>query len=116
MAIQLKKREIFLVEAKVVDATGAYNNVPGYPQEFDSKFNDNDVEKAMNKAYAAFESAASAGHTAAANGRPLTVVSLVRIGDGKQLEKKAIGKIPDIEIEVPDPEPEPEPEGEPEGE
>lgn len=115
MAIELKKREIFLVDAKVVDATGAYNNLSGYPQPFDSKFNDNDVDKAMNKAYAAYENAASAGHTAATSGRPLTMVSLIRVSDGKQLEKKAIGKIPDVEIEVPDEEPEVEPEGEPEG-
>lgn len=104
------KREIYVVNAKVVDASGGYNDLTGYPQSFDSHQNGDDCEKAKNKAYAAFESAGSAGHLAANSGRPLTIVSLLRVNDGVQLEKKAIGAIPDIV--VPDPEPEPEPEEE----
>ena len=97
------KREIYQVEAKAVDTSGGYNNLTGYPTFFDSKTNDNDCEKAMNKAYASYEAAASAGHTASVSGRPLTIVSLMRVSDGKQLEKKQIGKMPDVV--VPDPEP-----------
>ena len=108
MATKIIPREIYLVEAKVVDASKAYNDLSGYPQSFDSHQNGDDLEKTMNKAYAAYENAAASGHTSAASGRPLTIVSLVRISDGKQLEKKQIGKMPYYEEEIPDPEPEPE--------
>lgn len=98
------KREIYEVSAKAVDAAGGYNNLTGYPMSFDSKHNDNDLDKTRYKAYAAFDAAGNQGYTAAANGRPLTIISLVRISDGRQIEKKQIGYMPDL----PDPEPEPE--------
>lgn len=96
------KREIYEVTAKAVDASGGYNNLSGYPISFDSHQNNDDLEKARYKAYAAFDSAGSAGYTAAQSGRPLTIVSIIRISDGRQLEKKVIGRMPDL----PDPEPE----------
>lgn len=102
------KREIYEVTAKVVDSNGTYNNLTGYPQSFDSRQNNNDLDKTRNKAYSAFDAAGSAGYTAAASGRPLTIVSLVRISDGFQIDKKCIGAMP----ELPDPEPEPEEGGE----
>ena len=94
------KREIYEVAAKVVDASGGYNNLTGYPKSFDSHQNNDDLDKTRNKAYAEFDSAGSAGYTAAANGRPLTIVSIVRISDGLQIDKKCIGAMP----ELPDPE------------
>ena len=93
------KREIYLVNAKAVDAAGAYNDLSGYPASFDSHHNNDDIEKTEAKAYASFYSACSAGSTAKANGRPLTVVTLLRISDGVQIEGRAIGKMP----ELPDP-------------
>lgn len=99
-----KKREIYEVSAKAVDASGGYNNLDGYPKSFDSHQNGDDCEKAYNKAYEAYDAAGSAGYKAAQSGRPLTIVSVIRISDGKQLDKKCIGKMPDIV--VPDPEPE----------
>ena len=104
------KREIYEVVAKAIDASGGYNNLNGYPISFDSHQNGDSLEKARYKAYAAFDSAGSAGYTAAQSGRPLTIVSIMRISDGKQLDKKVIGTMPLL----PDPEPEPEPEEEPE--
>ena len=101
------KREIYEVNAKVVDASNGYNNLTGYPKTFDSHQNNDDLTKAMNKAYASYNEAASAGYTAANNGRPLTIVILTRISDGVTLEKARIGSMPDL----PDPEPEPTPEG-----
>ena len=95
------KREIFEVTAKAVDASGGYNNLSGYPISFDSHQNNDNVDKARNKAYASYSDACSAGYTAANSGRPLTVVTLTRISDGLQLEKASIGKMP----ELPDPEP-----------
>ena len=98
------KREIYEVNAKVVDAAGGYNNLSGYPKSFDSHQNNDDLEKNRNKAYAEFDAAGSAGYTAAASGRPLTVVSLMRVSDGLQIDKKCIGAMP----ELPDPESEAE--------
>ena len=73
------KREIYEVTAKAVDASGGYNNLTGYPKSFDSHQNNDDLEKTKNKAYAAYDSAGADGYTAAANGRPLTIVSIVRM-------------------------------------
>lgn len=105
------KREIYEVSAKAVDANGSCNNLNGFPKLFDSHQNYDDLEKNRNKAYAAYDDAGSQGYTACANGRPLTIVSLLRISDGMQIEKKCIGKMP----ELPDPEPEPETEPEQNG-
>ena len=93
------KREIYVVSASVVDASGAYNNVSGYPATFDSHTLNDDLDKANARAYASYYSACSAGETARSNGRPLTVVSLVRVSDGVQIEGKRIGAMP----ELPDP-------------
>ena len=46
------KREIYVVNAKVVDASGGYNDVSGYPASFDSHTNSDDLEKTEAKAYA----------------------------------------------------------------
>lgn len=102
------KREIYEVNAKVVDAAGSYNNLTGYPKSFDSHQNEDNLDKARNKACASYSDACSAGYTAATSGRPLTIVTLTRISDGMQLEKVQIGKMPTL----PDPEPEPEEVGE----
>ena len=104
------QREVYEVSAKVVDASGGYNNLTGYPQSFDSHQNSDNCDKAYFKAMAAYSDAEKAGYTAAQSGRPLTIVSLLRVSDGMQLKKTCIGKIPMIEVEVPDPEPEVEPE------
>ena len=116
------EREIYEVAAKVVDASGAYNNLSGtiggtaysFPMSVDSHQNGDDLEKTKNKAYAAFDAAGTLGYTAAANGRPLTIVTLTRISDSRQIERKLIGKMPPIDQEVPDPEPEEETPEEPE--
>ena len=94
------KREIYLVNAKVVDASGGYNDVSGYPISFDSHTNNDNLEKTEAKAYASYYSACSAGETARANGRPLTVVTLTRISTGTMIESTRIGNMPDL----PDPE------------
>lgn len=98
------KREIYEVTAKVVDASGGYNNLTGYPKSFDSHQNSDDLDKTYAKANASYHEAVSSGYTSMASGRPLTIVSLLRISDGRQIEKEQIGKI----NEYPDPEPEPE--------
>jgi len=93
------KREIYLVTAKAVDASGGFNDLTGYPAVFDSHQNNDDLTKTEAKAYASFFSACSAGETARSNGRPLTVVALLQISTGMQIEGRRIGAMP----ELPDP-------------
>lgn len=120
--LKLIDRECFEVVAKVIDASGGFNNLSykdannntiTYPQSFDSRQNNDDVEQARLRAYESFDRAGSEGYKAARSGRPLTIVTITRVSDGKQLDKKVIGKMPQIEVEVPDEEPE-EPVVEPE--
>ena len=94
------KREIFEVYAKVVDANGAYNTLSGYPKVFDSKTNDNDINKALAKAYGEYYT--TLGTLYKREDRQLQTVMLIR-SDGATLEYRSIGAIADI------PEPEPEP-------
>ena len=43
-------RNIFRVDAFIVDANGTYHGMDGYPKTFDSKNYQNDVDKALNRA------------------------------------------------------------------
>jgi len=43
-------RQIFSVDAWIVDANGTYNRLSGYPKKFDSNNYDNDVDKAQRRA------------------------------------------------------------------
>ena len=106
------KRQIYIVEANIVDANGTYNNISGYPKLFDSRTYNNDIDKTRRRAegdmYEAF------GAMCKRDDRQLQTVVLMT-ADGNMLERRSTGRIADL----PDPEPtpeEPEPEPEPEGE
>lgn len=43
-------RQIFNVDAWIVDANGTFNRLSGYPKKFDSNNYDNDPEKAQRRA------------------------------------------------------------------
>ena len=43
-------RQIFIVEAFIVDANGTFNYLSGYPKKFDSQNYDYDVEKTRRRA------------------------------------------------------------------
>ena len=43
-------RQIFIVNAQIVDANGAYHILDGYPKTFDSNNYQNDVDKAQKRA------------------------------------------------------------------
>lgn len=43
-------RQIFIVEAFIVDANGTFNYLPGYPKRFDSQSYNMDVEKTRRRA------------------------------------------------------------------
>lgn len=43
-------RQIFTVDAYIVDTNGTFNRLEGYPKKFDSKSYGDDVEKAKRRA------------------------------------------------------------------
>lgn len=43
-------RNIFIVDACIVDANGTFNHLEGYPKTFDSKHYDGNVEKTKQRA------------------------------------------------------------------
>ena len=43
-------RQIFILDAHIVDANGTFNHLSGYPKKFDSVNYGNDIEKAQRRA------------------------------------------------------------------
>ena len=95
------KRQIFEVYAKVVDGSGAYNTLSGYPKTFDSRNYNNDIDKTLMRATGEF--ATTWGQLCLREDRQLQMVMLMT-ADGFVIDKKVIGAIADL----PDPEPEEE--------
>ena len=93
------KREIYVVEASIVDANGTYNNISGYPKLFDSHTYNDDIAKTRRRAEGDMSEAY--GAMCKRDDRQLQTV-LLRTADGAVLDRKFIGKIEDL----PDPEPE----------
>jgi hypothetical protein len=93
-------REIYEVTAKIVDATGAYNTLSGYPKSFDSKNYDGDIEKARLRAEGEFHECL--GAMCKRDDRQVQCVYIIRISDGAFIMSQSIGKF----LEIPEPEPE----------
>ena len=51
------KRQIYLVNAMIVDANGTFNALSGYPKTFDSRNYGNDIDKAKRRAEGEFAEA-----------------------------------------------------------
>ena len=95
------QRQIYIVDAAVVDANGTYNKVTGYPKLFDSRNYDNDIAKTRRRAEG--DASEAYGAMCKRDDRQLQTVILMT-ADGAILSRKFLGKIADL----PDPEPEPE--------
>ena len=93
------ERAIFEVYAKVVDSTGAYNTLSGYPKVFDSKGYGNDPEKTRQRAYGEWHNALS--EMAKVDSRQIQFAMIIDASTGLQIELSRYGKIADL----PDPEP-----------
>ena len=91
------QREIYEVYVKIVDANGSYNTLSGYPKVYDSKTNNNDITKALNRAYGEFHSVLGTLYTR--DDRQLQLAMIIRASDGVQIERTVIGEI----AELPDP-------------
>ena len=84
-------REIYEVQAKIVDANGAFNQLSGYPKTFDSRSYSNDTEKTRQRAYGEYHEAL--GAMCKRDDRQLQLAMIVRINDGLVIESTAIGEI-----------------------
>lgn len=83
-------RQIYEVYAKVVDSTGAYNTLSGYPKVFDSRSYGNDAEKALLRATGEYHD--TLGAMCKRDDRQLQTVLLLS-ADGTVIERQSIGRI-----------------------
>lgn len=81
-------RQIFIVNAQIVDATGLFSNLNGYPKTFDSKNYQGDVEKAQKRAEGDMSEAW--GAMCKVDTRQIQTVTL-ETADGFQIERKTMG-------------------------
>jgi len=88
------QRQIFEVYAKVVDSTGAYNTLSGYPKVFDSRSYGNDIDKALLRATGEYHD--TLGAMCKRDDRQLQTVILMS-SDGFVIERQAIGEIAEVE-------------------
>ena len=94
------KRNIYRVEACVVDANGTFNDLSGYPVTVDSRSYDNNPDITYQRAYGKYCETISA--MSKVDTRQLQVAMLIHVNTGVQLDRHVFGEIAD----VPDPEPE----------
>ena len=85
-------RNIFKVDAMVVDANGTYNMLEGFPKIFDSKNYNNDVDKAKRRAEGILSE--TWGAMCKQDTRMIQTVTLSTI-DGFLLERRTFGKFED---------------------
>ncbi len=102
-------RNIFRVEAWVVDANGAFNVLTGYPKNFDSNSYNGDTDKALKRAMGDFSEVF--GAFCKRDDRQLQTVILTQV-NGQLIDRKSLGAL--VEPEPAQPE-EPENPEEPEG-
>lgn len=89
----MAKRAIFEVYAKIVDSTGAYNTLSGYPKVFDSKLNGNDTEKTKLRATGEFHN--TIGSMCTNDTRQQQTVILM-CSDGLVIDRWTHGEVSDV--------------------
>ena len=89
-------RQIFIVDAMIVDANGTFNRPEGYPKKFDSKNYGDDVEKAQRRAEGDMSEAW--GAMCKVDSRWIQTVTLSTV-DGFQLERKTMGYFHEYTLE-----------------
>lgn len=81
-------RQIFIVNAFIVDANGTFNNLSGYPKTFDSRNYQNDINKTQRRAEG--DMSETWGAMCKVDTRQIQTVVLSTV-DGFQLEKRSMG-------------------------
>ena len=92
------KREIYIVNAMIVDANGTYNNLSGYPKAFDSKNYSNNINTTLLRAKAEYHE--TIGTLCKREDRQLQTVTLMDAYGEEKEPAFSIGAI----VDVPDPE------------
>lgn len=86
-------RNIFIVNAQVVDANGTYNVLDGYPKRVDSNSYEGDVDKARRRADGLLSDAW--GSMCKIDSRLIQTVTLEDVY-GNQLDRKSTGDFPTV--------------------
>lgn len=84
-------RDIFIVEAHIVDANGTFSYLSGYPKTFDSKNYNDDIEKTRRRAEG--DMSEVWGAMCKRDDRTIQTVTLSLV-DGYQIEKRSMGEFP----------------------
>ena len=88
------EREIYEVDAKIVDASGNFSTVSGFPKIFDSASYNNSTDTARRRAYAAYHT--QLGSMYAVDNRPLQIAMITRMSDGVEIEVERDGDMPEV--------------------
>ena len=83
-------RQIYIVDACVVDANGTFNHFTGYPKVFDSKNYGGDVDKTLKRATGDYSEAF--GAMCKRDDRQLQTVTLMT-ADGFLVDSKHLGAL-----------------------
>ena len=84
-------RQIFIVDAFIVDANGTFNYLEGYPKKFDSRNYQNDVDKTQRRAEGDMSDVW--GDMCKVDTRQIQTVELKTV-DGFQIDRKTMGGFP----------------------
>ena len=84
-------RQIFVINAWIVDANGTFSNLSGYPKTFDSKNYGNDVDKTQRRAEG--DMSETWGAMCKRDDRQIQTVTLSTV-DGYTIERKSSGEFP----------------------
>ena len=87
------ERNIFIVDAQIVDANGTFNKLSGYPKLFDSRTYSDDINKALLRARGEFYD--TVGAMCKRDDRQLQT-ALLMSADGLLIEREAIGSMADV--------------------
>ena len=85
-------RQIFIVDAMVVDSNGTFNHIQGYPKQFDSRSYGDDIDKTQRRAEGDMSEAW--GAMCKIDTRLVQTVVLYTV-DGFQLDRKSSGAFPE---------------------
>jgi hypothetical protein len=85
-------RQIFIVDAMVVDSNGTFNRIQGYPKQFDSRSYGDDIDKTQRRAEG--DMSETWGAMCKIDTRQVQTVTLETV-DGFQLDKRTMGGFPE---------------------
>lgn len=85
-------KEIFVVNACIVDANGTFNVLSGYPKTFNSANYDNNIQKARQRAIGEWHEAM--GAFAKRDDRQIQYANVIQLGTGAVIQNGMLGGFP----------------------